>query len=379
MRRFHRLAGLLLALLLAAALWAPAAGAVSPGLDNFTRQRTYTDRVFNDVPADHWSRAGIAACYEYRLMEGRGDAFDRTASLTVAEALTMADRLHEIYYTGASTLSPAGSPWYTPYVDYAKTNQIIREEDFLSFSSPISRADMAYVFARALPEEVLAGDKPVTFIPDISQAPERDRGAIWTLYRAGVLLGNDSYGTFAPNTTISRQEAAAILARVAVPSERRSDPILQQVTDGPLTFGLPQGGKVVSTATNTGSTMYRVEETGIVVDCYRFTDGSLEDKRLVDILTPDQEKAVLEEKTGAAWMEDCVVTRVNFGKTAAYRAVGRYVSAQYAYPMLTYRFLSGKDLYRITFTWNGSTADVTTVDKVCASLTVNGHRASPLP
>ena len=111
---------LLLALLLTLALWAPSAYAAQPGLDNFVRQRTYTAGIFSDVAADHWSYDGIAACYEYGLMQGRGEVFDRPASLTVAEALTMADRIHEIYQTGASTLAPAaGSRWYTPYVDYA--------------------------------------------------------------------------------------------------------------------------------------------------------------------------------------------------------------------------------------------------------------------
>lgn len=371
---------LLLALLLTLALWAPSAYAAQPGLDNFVRQRTYTAGIFSDVAADHWSYDGIAACYEYGLMQGRGEVFDRPASLTVAEALTMADRIHEIYQTGASTLAPAaGSRWYTPYVDYALEQGIIGEEDFSSYSTPITRADMAYIFARSLPAEELAAAKTVVSIPDITQAPARDRGGIWALYRAGVLLGNDTYGTFAPASTITRQEAAAILARVALPGLRREDILLQKVTAGPLVFGLPQSGEAASTATNTGSTMYRVDGSGVVVDLYRFTDGSLTGRQLTDILTPAEEKGVLEEKSGAAWMEDCAVTAVKFGPVSGYRSQGRYVSAQYDYPMLTYRFLVSGTLYRFTVTWNPAAADQAVVDQVCASLTVDGHRADPLP
>ena len=371
---------LLLAFLLTLFLWVPSAYAAEPGLDNFVRQRTYTAGIFTDVTEDHWSYDGISACYEYGLMQGRGEVFDRPASLTVAEALTMADRIHEIYHTGASTLAPAaGNRWYTPYIDYALEQGIIETEDFLSYSAPITRADMAYIFARALPAEELEATKPVASIPDITQVPARDRGGVWTLYRAGVLLGNDTYGTFAPASTITRQEAAAILARVALPGLRRDDILLQKVTAGPLVFGLPQSGEAASTSTNTGSTMYRVDGSGVVVDLYRFTDGSLTGRQLTDILTPAEEKGVLEEQSGAAWMEDCAVTAVKFGPVSGYRSQGRYVSAQYDYPMLTYRFLVAETLYRFTVTWNPATADQAVVDKVCASLTVDGHRADPLP
>ena len=45
--------------------------------------------------------------------------------------------------------------------------------------------------------------------------------AVYLLYRAGVLTGSDSAGTFRPDSTIKRSEAAAIVTRMADPSLRQ--------------------------------------------------------------------------------------------------------------------------------------------------------------
>ncbi len=44
--------------------------------------------------------------------------------------------------------------------------------------------------------------------------------AIFRLYKAGILAGNDEYGTYAPNANITRGAVAAIIHRVAEPSQR---------------------------------------------------------------------------------------------------------------------------------------------------------------
>jgi hypothetical protein len=45
--------------------------------------------------------------------------------------------------------------------------------------------------------------------------------AIYRLYQAGILTGNDRYGTFTPDASISRSAAAAIISRVVEPSLRQ--------------------------------------------------------------------------------------------------------------------------------------------------------------
>ena len=353
--------------------------AVTPGLEHFVRQASFSDETFTDVSPEDWSYAAISACYEYGLMQGRENVFDRTGRLSVAEALTMADRVHQIYSEGKSALTN-GHPWYQPYVDYALSAGIIREGDFFSWSEPISRADMAYVFSRALPAEELPSVKTVEALPDGDQIPDRDKDAVLTLYRAGVLTGNDVFGSFYPETGITRQEAAAIISRIALPDQRKTEPLLRMISDGEITFGLPQGGELLSSGTDAGSTMYQVKGTGIVVDIHRQNDPTLEGKSLIDRFpTAEDEKAALEARTGSAWLSDCVVGPVWFGEIQGYQAEGKYASDRFSYPMQVYRFVSGSDLCRVLLTWNENTADQAAVNRVRASFGVGGFASWPLP
>ena len=44
--------------------------------------------------------------------------------------------------------------------------------------------------------------------------------AVYKLYEAGILIGNDEAGTFAPWSEITRAEVAAIISRMANPDLR---------------------------------------------------------------------------------------------------------------------------------------------------------------
>ena len=113
----RRVVPLLLTVCLALGLALPcrAAGA---GMANFQKISTYSGQ-FADVPETHWGLSAVKTCYEYGLMKGSSDtAFLPGGTLTRAEAVVMASRLHEISSAGQSTLTN-GSPWYQPYVDYA--------------------------------------------------------------------------------------------------------------------------------------------------------------------------------------------------------------------------------------------------------------------
>ncbi len=368
MKRLNRIVGLLLVLILVFSLCVIPVGAASNSMSNFRKQQTYYSRVFSDVTTSQWSYSVIKTCYEYGLMQGSGNRFNCTGNLTVAEALVMADRVHQIYHTGSNTLGN-GSPWYQPYVDYAISNGIITSRDFTSYTASISRADMAYVFANALPSSELPEIKSVISIPDINSAPGRDRSAIWTLYRAGVLTGNNAYGAFSPNSNITRQEAAAIIARIAIFSERRNDVLLQQVTDYAVSFGLPQTGSLQQTTTSNGARMHAATGSPIAVDIYTIYDASFAQYPLTSIFTLADEKKAMEN----GGFSNCTVTKVSFGKIYAYRSVG-YLEQ---YPMVTYRFVADSTLYRVTFAWSENGIDNDMLKKVCNSITVKGNSVSP--
>ena len=58
-------------------------------------------------------------------------------------------------------------------------------------------------------------------IPDVKMG-DKFAAEIYDFYRAGILGGNDSKGTFLPNDTINRAEMTAILVRMFDTSVRKS-------------------------------------------------------------------------------------------------------------------------------------------------------------
>ena len=118
----------------------------------------------------------------------------------------MADRIHEIYYTGQSTIEN-GSPWYQPYVDYAAENGILEAGTFSDYNAPVTRAQMALMLYNALPAseftEINTIDR-MSFGSFGESAGYETVDKILQLYRAGIVTGNDIYGSFLPENSITR-------------------------------------------------------------------------------------------------------------------------------------------------------------------------------
>ena len=193
----------------------------SASMDNFKKTTAYTPGQFTDV-SDQWFADAIAKVCELGLMKGNGDDMFRPAGeVTLAEAITIAVRLNSIY-RGLGDSFPAGTPWYQPYVKYAVANDIIDYDDFQDYGVPATRAQMAYIFANALPDRELKQINKIASLPDVVDDDDRNPYGeeIFTLFRAGILTGSDSAGTFQPDLPITRAEAAAIIIRMALPKER---------------------------------------------------------------------------------------------------------------------------------------------------------------
>lgn len=184
---------------------------------------------FTDVSPDDWYYGPVKALYELGLTNGKGagDRFDPDGTLTVGEAAAMAARLRSLYETGDGEAGPAAfageGPWYAPYAAYLQSRGALGRELEGAYGRPATRAEMAHVFARALPETVLepvngeivaAGLASGQYLRDVGEgAPYRED--ILLLYGWGVAGGADDAGSFLPGETISRCQAAAMAARLA--------------------------------------------------------------------------------------------------------------------------------------------------------------------
>lgn len=192
-----------------------------PGLNNFKRTNTYSAGQFKDVPSNAWYAENVKTAYELGLVKGvSATSFSPNGNVTIAETIVLASRLHSIYYSDVSSFKQ-GSPWYQVYVDYAIKNGIITGDDFTDYGAKATRAQFASVLANALPDSALRIINNVTSIPDVPDSSSYAT-AVYKLYNAGVLTGNDKYGTFAPESNIMRCAVAAIVTRMADETSRQS-------------------------------------------------------------------------------------------------------------------------------------------------------------
>ncbi len=181
------------------------------------------ERRYTDLPTEKWARDAIGTVTALGLMQGIGNSrFDPEGQLTVAQVLALGARLHSRSRGGAGVFDESGgSRWYDVYYRYCMDNGLITARTFRDLTLPATRAQTVLVLAHALEEADLPVIRRQERIPDVNPS-DYAAGEIYLLYKAGVLNGVDERGSFAPERTLRRSEAAAILARLADPELRTS-------------------------------------------------------------------------------------------------------------------------------------------------------------
>ena len=183
---------------------------------DFTKTKTYTDGMFTDVPANEWYASSVQDAYELGIMQGdSATTFSPNGTLTVAEGVTIAARIHETL-TG-KTIADASGEWYTKYVNYAIENGFLKEGRFEDYERTIKRSDMAELLGGVCGE--LPTINTVDSLPDVGEGSTYGDD-VFKLYRAGILTGNDGYGTFAPDSKLLRSEISAMAVRIALSDKR---------------------------------------------------------------------------------------------------------------------------------------------------------------
>jgi hypothetical protein len=197
-------------------------------LDNFKTALVYQDGQFTDVAADSWCAPNVRTAYEFGIMNGKSTTvFDPEGDVTVGQAVIMACRIHNTYYGNGETFGSG----YQPYVDYAAKYEMNMLADLsaMDLTSSVTRAGFAVFLSAALPDEALPQISTVEdgILPDV-EVESIVGPAIYRLYRAGILTGNDAKGTFSPYSSITRGAAAAIVSRMASPELRKPVTLVKQ-------------------------------------------------------------------------------------------------------------------------------------------------------
>ena len=184
---------------------------------------------FTDVPETFWCYEDVEFAVRNGLVSGTSaTTYSPDKNLTYAEAIKLAACMHKKAAEGTTDGFTSGSPWYQPYVDYAKANKIITR-DYV-WTAPATRAGYMEIFANAIPSAGLKDSKLAltamnrvddNTIPDVSGThPQAE--AIYKLYRAGILQGSDAAHNCSPDSYIKRGAVAAILTRMMDPAKRIS-------------------------------------------------------------------------------------------------------------------------------------------------------------
>ena len=198
--------------------------------------------------AKDWFYENVKSAYEFGLVKGVSETrFNPSGTVTLAETVTLAARINSIYRTGKADFTES-AVWYQPYVDYAVENSIINTEEYSDYNKAANRAQFAQIMASALDESALPAINTIEVIPDVS-INEKHGSAVYLLYKAGILTGNDSYGTFTPDSSITRSAVATIVTRMADTSLRKAFTL----ADKPV--------PVASIAFSTASTSVKIGES----------------------------------------------------------------------------------------------------------------------
>lgn len=179
---------------------------------------------FTDT-AGIWCEDEIAICYEWGLLSGTSDStFSPDNPLTNNQVKVITARLADILCGGDGVLpEPAeGEDWYQPALTYMET--MSHEQ---GVASPFGTSTVNNIFS-CQRQDFLSGIRwaiavsgvefpilnNVTVLPD-SASPED-----FELYNLGIVAGVDNYGTLDGGGTLTRGQAAAVLARVLEESQR---------------------------------------------------------------------------------------------------------------------------------------------------------------
>lgn len=186
---------------------------------------------FSDVPSSHWGHYYINSMYQCGLMLGTGDGqFSPSGTVSVAQAITVAVRVWDIYRDGDGVIAQSGGNWYDGAVKEATRIGLISSGQFDSYTRSATRAELVSLLANVLPANEYKAINQIEKIPDVD-ASTLHAEDIFTLYNAGILTGSDGYGTFYPQQNITRAELCAILYRLVYPWNRQEFTLLPPPAD----------------------------------------------------------------------------------------------------------------------------------------------------
>lgn len=160
----------------------------------------------------HWSREYVHKLTQMEIVSGYGDGrFGPEDTLKVDEFLKMTLRAMRHKVEEGATY------WAEPYIELAKKETIIDENEFTDYRRPILREEAARIIIKAiLKEEEAPIPNHTSYIrlrlPDYKNVGDEYKQHVLYSYALGIFNGVAD-GSFLPKKTLTRGEGSAIVMR----------------------------------------------------------------------------------------------------------------------------------------------------------------------
>ena len=168
---------------------------------------------FSDVPDSHWAAADIELCASAGLINGvTPTLFGLGQPLSRAACVVILERFFHWQAADAAILPYEDidvSRWYAPALAAAYRQGVVTDQSHLFRpDEPITRGEFASALIRALGYKTLSGLSAPSAFADVTA----NTGYISLAHDMGLVNGNA--GKFLPDNAATREQAAAILARL---------------------------------------------------------------------------------------------------------------------------------------------------------------------
>lgn len=186
------------------------------GMDAFETDFAAVPHPFTDIPRGCYYDQSVAMLYNLGLVNGISPTYyGPDHPVTRTQAVVLAVRVYERYH-GLDKEPKVFDP--EAYLSLAHSYGIL-PADWTDLDAGATRAEVVYLIAHTLPDEAFPAVRRTKSIPDVAES-DPYYAEILQMYRAGIVGGSDSAGTFRGDSTVTRAEFAAMFARVADPGQR---------------------------------------------------------------------------------------------------------------------------------------------------------------